>query len=90
MSDTTNMVPITNKDIEIAETIKHIVSRYAYPSYVTPAPAACPRCGKQLDDKTKQWWDLCNCESVAVGWRCPGCQRVFAPGVEECGYCNDR
>ena len=22
------------------------------------------------------------------GWRCPGCQRVFAPGVEECGYCN--
>ena len=28
-------------------------------------------------------------ELVPSGWRCPGCSRVFAPDVKECGYCNE-
>ena len=27
-------------------------------------------------------------EPPPLGWRCPGCGRVFAPDVKECGYCN--
>ena len=56
---------------------------------------ACPRCVKQLwlcdytdGQCTCDYRENYNPSVPNLGWRCPGCQRVFAPSVEECKYCN--
>jgi len=59
-------------------------------------PAVCPRCGNptsfavRIGNRQYCYPIYCNCEPVDFGWRCPGCQRVYAPGVEECRHCNDK
>ena len=57
-------------------------------------PAACPRCGKPtsiamcVGNREFRYPVYCECEPVDFGWRCPGCSRVWAPGVKECWVCN--
>lgn len=67
-----------------------------------PAPGStvCPRCGLPYWSDYSPPAAYCTCgvrghfgighkpDGLPVGWRCPGCSRVFAPDVKECGYCN--
>jgi len=56
-------------------------------------PAVCPRCGNptsfavRIGNRQYRYPIYCNCEPADC---CPGCQRVYAPGVEERRYSNDK
>ncbi len=51
----------------------------------------CPHCGLPYESSVQE----CFCRDwqpspkpEPLGWRCPGCKRVFAPNTKECNYCN--
>ena len=62
----------------------------------------CFRCGKPKDYIGDYWGQdpppWCTCEKISggdvyktplvQGWECPKCNRVYAPGVEECLNCR--
>ena len=55
--------------------------------------ATCPRCGgltswAYYSGTADVMPYRCNCPPI--GWQCPACGRVWAPGVRECEPCNAR
>ena len=83
-------------------TDNYVYRDYNMPDLVS-TPAACPRCGKPYYPNNHSTdARICNCEikerwkdyrspfdiQCPLGWRCPSCQRVFAPDIKECNYCN--